>query len=69
MQSETAKSHMAGGSQEVSMKMKTGSGCYSDEILELRVPLIMTLTAELVESITDLPGILSLPSKKLLAHS
>lgn len=38
MQLETAKSHMTGGSQEVSMKMKTGSGCYSDEILELRVP-------------------------------
>lgn len=67
MQLETAKSHM--GSQEVLMQIKTGSIYYLDEILELRVTRYDTDRAELVESITDLPGILSLPSKTLLAHS
>jgi uncharacterized protein involved in tolerance to divalent cations len=62
----TAKSHM--GSQEVLMQIKTGSSYYLDEILELRVTRYDTDWTELVESITDLPGILSLPSKTLLAH-
>lgn len=66
MQLETAKSHI--GSQEVLMQIKTGSSYYLDEILELRVTRYDTDRAELVESITDLPGILSLPSKTLLAH-
>lgn len=50
------------------MQIKTGSSYYLDEILELRVTRYDTDRAELVESITDLPGILSLPSKTLLAH-
>lgn len=66
MQLETAKSHM--GSQEVLMQIKTGSSYYLDEILELRVTRYDMDRAELVESITDLLGILSLPSKTLLAH-